>query len=219
MAGLRRCQRRGNRLQVTHLSHQDHIGVFPESRPQCLGVVLGITADLPLVDDGLLVSVQILDGIFQRDDVIRIIPVDDVHQGSQRGRLAASGGPGHENQPPPLLRQPLYLGRNVQAVRVRDRKRQTAHGRRVRSPLPENVHTKPTDARNGVGQVCLSGLSQLLPVCLVQNAKEQIAQLPGHQRFLRRRGKHTVNPVIGRASHTEMNVGSACGYRLFQNII
>ena len=69
VARLGRAQRRADRLLVAHLADQDHVGVLAQHAPERLGEGVRVEADLALVDDRLLVAVQILDRVLDRDDV------------------------------------------------------------------------------------------------------------------------------------------------------
>ena len=92
-------QRRLDRLRGTHLTDQDHIRIFPERRVESLLIILHIGADLPLVDDRALRRVDIFDGILQRNNMKRPLPVDLLQDRCQRRGFSASGLPGHKNDP------------------------------------------------------------------------------------------------------------------------
>ena len=70
VAGLRRGQRGVDRLQVAHLADEDHVGVLAQRALQRAGEGLGVRPDLALVDDALLVPVQELDRVLDREDVL-----------------------------------------------------------------------------------------------------------------------------------------------------
>ena len=53
--GLGRLDRGTDRLGVAHLTDQDHVGVLTEGGAQCHQEVLGVVADLALVDRGHLI--------------------------------------------------------------------------------------------------------------------------------------------------------------------
>ncbi len=70
VAGLGGEQRGLDRLVVAHLADQDDVGVLAQRRAQGGGEAAGVDVDLALVDDGLLVAVQELDGVLDGDDVL-----------------------------------------------------------------------------------------------------------------------------------------------------
>src|SRR5829696_1191105 len=76
VAGLGGRERGRDRLEVAHLAEEDHVGVLAEraAKRVCEGRRVG--ADLALVDDAVLVPVEELDRVLDRDDVIRPGPVD-----------------------------------------------------------------------------------------------------------------------------------------------
>jgi hypothetical protein len=82
---------------VTHLADQDHVRVLPEDAAQRLGERVRVEADLTLMYDRLLVPVEILDRVFDRDDVPRIAAVDVVDHRRERRRLPGARGAGHED--------------------------------------------------------------------------------------------------------------------------
>ena len=60
---------------------------------------MGVLVYLALIDQTLPVSVNELDRIFDRDDVILAVVVDMVDHRGKSGALARSGWPGHQDQP------------------------------------------------------------------------------------------------------------------------
>ncbi|QYU70180.1 TonB-dependent receptor [Leptolyngbya sp. 15MV] len=88
-----------DRLEVTHLAHEDHVWVLSEHSSQRLGEAWHIDVHLALVDDRLLVLVVILDRVFHRHDVAVVVLVDVVDHRRQRGGLARSGRPGDQEHP------------------------------------------------------------------------------------------------------------------------
>ena len=61
VAGLGGLERGLGRLGVAQLADQDRVGILAERAPERLAEVLGVEADLALVDDRLVVRVQDLD--------------------------------------------------------------------------------------------------------------------------------------------------------------
>ena len=96
VTGLGGAQGRGDGLLVAHLADQDHVRVLAQHPPQGLRERGRVEADLALVHDRLLVAVQVLDRVLDRDDVARR-SVDVVDHGGERGRLAGPGGAGDED--------------------------------------------------------------------------------------------------------------------------
>ena len=74
VTGLGERQRDRDALGVAHLAHEHDVGVFTQRRAQRPVERLGVDADLALVHDRPLVLVQVLDRVFDRDDVARPRP-------------------------------------------------------------------------------------------------------------------------------------------------
>ena len=70
VAGLGRGQRGRDRLEVAHLADEDHVGVLAQRGLQAEREALRVGAELALVDDALLVLVQELDRVLDREDVL-----------------------------------------------------------------------------------------------------------------------------------------------------
>ena len=157
MTGFRRCDGSGNGFQVSHLSYQDHIRVLTESGSQCLSIVCGIAADLPLVYHGFVMSVEVFNRILQSDDVVRIGPVDHMDQGSQCGGFTAAGRSCNQYQATFSAGHFHNLSGDSQILRLRNIERQASHNCCQCTSLLKNVHTKTAYPGNGVGKVCLSG--------------------------------------------------------------
>ena len=110
VAGFRGGQRRGNSLQVAHLSDQYDVGVLPEDVFQRAGERERVAPQLALVDDRLLMMVDVLYGVLDGDDVATLVRVDEIYHRGLRGRLAVTRGPGDEDQ---SLRPERQLGNDL----------------------------------------------------------------------------------------------------------
>ena len=66
-------------------------------RKACL-VVVGVEADLALVDHRLAVGEHVLDRILDRDDVALVVVVDELHHRGERRALSRAGRAGHEHE-------------------------------------------------------------------------------------------------------------------------
>ncbi len=137
--GLRGRQRGGDRLQVAHLAHQDHVRVLAQHAPQRLGEAERVLAHLPLVNDRLLAGVQELYRVLDGDDVDLALVVDDVNQGGLGGGLAVAGGPGDEDQPLGAQHQVAHLMGHAQLVQLRHEAGYHAERRRYVAALPVAV--------------------------------------------------------------------------------
>ena len=106
MSRLPRRQRNFHGLGIAHLADHDHIGRLPQRGAQRCRKIRRVDADLDLLDDALLVRVLVLDRILNRDDVLRIAPVDFVDERRHGRRLSSAGGAADEHEP---MMQPRHL--------------------------------------------------------------------------------------------------------------
>ena len=88
VAGLGRGQGRADRLHVAHLADEDHVGVLAQRGLQAEREGRRVRPQLALVDDALLVVVQELDRVLDREDVLVARLVDLVDDRGERRRLA-----------------------------------------------------------------------------------------------------------------------------------
>ena len=76
VAGLADGQRRLDGLEVAHLADEHDVRVLPQDVLEGRLEAIGVGADLALVDDGELVRMQVLDRVFDREDVESLLGVD-----------------------------------------------------------------------------------------------------------------------------------------------
>jgi hypothetical protein len=176
-AGLGRGQRGGDRLQVAHLADEDDVGVLSQGGAQAEGEVLGVGADLALVDDRALVLVQELDRVLDREDVVLMLAVDHVDHRRQRRALARAGRAGDEDESARFLGQlPQHL-RHAERVERRDVLRDEAEGGADRAALEEAVDAEAGDAGDRVGEVELLVVLEALALVVVEDAVDDLAGL------------------------------------------
>ena len=99
VSGLCGGERHPDRFEVTHFADQDDVGVLPQHVLERVLERLGVLADLTLVHQAHLVTVQELDGVLTRHDVLFALTVRQVEERRQRGRLARTGRTGDEHEP------------------------------------------------------------------------------------------------------------------------
>ena len=96
--GLGREQGEPDGRGVAEISGDDHVGVLGDRLLDPLRGRGDVRADLALGDEGLLVGIDRLDGILDRDDLAVDRLVQVVDQGREGGRLAGAGWAGHDGQ-------------------------------------------------------------------------------------------------------------------------
>jgi hypothetical protein len=87
-----------SRSRISPTSNEHDVGVLAQRRLERVGERQGVGAELALVDQRLLVLVDELDRILDRDDVRALCRVDVVDHRGERRRLARPGGPRHDDE-------------------------------------------------------------------------------------------------------------------------
>jgi hypothetical protein len=75
---------------------KNHFGSLAQRRPQSEGKAGRIAVQLTLMNDAVLVAVEKLDGILDREHVIKLLFVDLVDDGRQGRGFAGAGRSGHQ---------------------------------------------------------------------------------------------------------------------------
>ena len=125
--------------------------------------------------------VEVLDGVFQRQDMAPPVVVDFLYQRCQRRGLSASRGPGHQNQPALFLIEFNNTLREPQLLRFRHPGIHHTDGRSIRTALAVHVDSEPSQLRHAEGQVHLSVLFQRLQLLFIHDACEQPPGIIGHE--------------------------------------
>ena len=87
-----------DRLEVTHFTHEDNIGILAEGAADRLGKAGDIDVNFPLGDDAFFMGMIVLDRVLDGDDVGLSVLVDPVHHGGEGGGFSRSGGTGDQDQ-------------------------------------------------------------------------------------------------------------------------
>ena len=93
MAGTRKIDRGLHHLTISNLADQDDIRRLPHRTPQSPGIRFSAQADFTLIDDGLLIGVEKLDWVLDRECMIGFGIVNEVDHGRKRRGLAGPGRP------------------------------------------------------------------------------------------------------------------------------
>ena len=96
--GLGDLQRRFDGLEIAHLADEHDVGILAQRGAQRVREAVGVAVHLALVDQAVLVLVDVLDRILDREDVLVALGVDLVDHRRQRRRLAAAGRAGDEHE-------------------------------------------------------------------------------------------------------------------------
>ena len=157
VAGLGHGEGDLDRLDVTHLTDQENVGVLPQGRAECPVERGAVKPDLPLADGRQLVVMHILDRVLNREDVACTRLVDAVDDGSQRGRLSRAGRPGDQNESAGQIGQPFGHWRQVEFAEARNPGRDHPERQGCLASLGEGAATEagPVQPREGEVDVLL----------------------------------------------------------------
>lgn len=163
MAGVGRLHRGGEAHRIAHFAHHDDVGILPQHVFQAALETGSVEADLPLLDDRLVVLEHKLDGILQGDDVPFEVGVDVLEHRRERRGLAGTRGAGHEHDAAMRRRDVLEHRQQSQFLEAGDLGLHVAHGQGEGALLLENVGAESPDPRFQVAEVHLAILVQALP--------------------------------------------------------
>ena len=179
VSGLGRGEGDGDRLQVTHLTDEDDVRILTQGRTQSAREGLGVEADLTLIHESLVVMIQILDRVLERQHVAAPRLVDPLNDGSQGRRLAGAGWTGDQDQAG-LLRIQVDDGlRQSQGFRLRNRGTHDSQGSRVGTSLLVGIDTKAPDGRNTEREIDLTGCLEPAALLLVHDAEQEVFRILG----------------------------------------
>jgi hypothetical protein len=98
VTGFRSSERELDGLEVAHFSHHDDIGVFTQRTAQCLGKGLRVRVDFALIHVAALGVEHVFDRIFQGENVVFAVAIDEINQSRQSRRFSGSHRARDENQ-------------------------------------------------------------------------------------------------------------------------
>jgi hypothetical protein len=143
VAGFACRQRDAHGVRIAHFTYDDEIRRLSDSRSQGGRKIWGIDPDFDLFDDAPPVGMLIFDRVFNRDDVLRIPPVDHIDQRGHSGRLPRSCGTTDENQSVLEVRQRLNPRWQIQFAELRGVQRECANACRRAAALSMQVDSEP----------------------------------------------------------------------------
>ena len=220
MAGLGRGDRGLDRLVVAHLADQDDVGVLAQGGAQGGGEGARVDLDLALVDDRLLVAVQELDGVLDGDDVLAALRVDVVDHRGEGGGLARAGGPRAQDQPALLLGDLLEHHREAQLADGHDLDGDDAEHEAHRAALLEDVAAEAAEAGDGVGDVDLEVLLELLLLAVAHDGERHGDGVLLHEALgLHQRDELAVDAQDGVRPDLQVEVGGLALRRHLQEIV
>ena len=207
VAGLGGGQGRRHRLEVAHLAYEDHVRVLAEGGLEPLGEGGRVGSELALVDDALLVAVQELDRVLDREDVLVALLVDPVDHRGERRRLTGPGRPGNEHEAARLVREVEQHRRQAELLELGDIRRNRPHDRANRRPLEERVHAEAGLVRDCVREVDLPVGLEPLALLVVEDRVDDLARVLRRERRVVERAQPPAFAHHGRRTGGEVEVG------------
>ena len=147
-----------------HFANQDDIGVFTEDGLQTIGVGTGILSHFALVDDALVGSVDVFDGVFQGDDVLRLGMIDLIQQAGQGGGLTGTGFAGDQDDALVKLGEVGNLVGKTQLFKAGDVVVEDTDGCGNKTLLTEQIDTAAGAIGEADCQILLANVKDLLIV-------------------------------------------------------
>jgi hypothetical protein len=216
MARLGHRQRSADRLQISDLAYTDDVRILSKHLADGRRERRGVAADLTLVHDGELVTVQILDRVLDRDDMHVLVIVDVGDHRGHRGRLAGPRGTTHEHEAVHLLTEVLHDERNAKVLHGRDLPWEMSDGGGHTSPLEIDIESEspqPFGAYRGIETLLRLQLGYPF---LIDHRVGELATLEGIQRRPVTRDEGPVDPELRWHARGDVKVGRSPLNHLFQ---
>ena len=207
MSGFRNRDGGGDCQEVAHLADEQHVRRLPKGRPQGVGEGRDIRADLALLDNTSLVSIDVLDRILDSDHVAGPGGEDVVDHGGQGRRLARAGRPGDEDEPLIQAGEPANNHRNAQLIEGRNLVGDQPEGEPDRSSLLEGVDPESRLALPVEGEIQVAALLKPSPAFRGQDLVSDQFDLLRAKGILCNRNEYAVLAHGGRRACREDQVG------------
>src|SRR5262249_26232366 len=120
VAGFGRVDGRQKRFFVTHFADEHHVGVFTHGVLHTDLEVNHIKPDLALVDKALIFGEDEFDRVFERQDVLAVLMVDQVEHRRDGRALAGTGDAGKQHHALIVMAKLFDRGRQKEALEVGD---------------------------------------------------------------------------------------------------
>ena len=166
-------------------------------------------ADLPLVDQAILVRVDILEGVLERDDVVIPRLVQVVHHGRERRRLPGVRRAGHQDQAVLPGQQLLEGFGEPQSVERRNLVGNDPEGTGQPDVFFIDVDPEPRHLGQFVHEIDFSGIFQFPDLGVRQHLGKKDLHLLGSEDPVLRRLQDPVHPKKRRIPVPEVQVGRA----------
>ena len=207
-------------LEVTHFSYEYDIRVLTEggTDSECEGGY--VSADLTLVYHAALVSVQILDRVFDSDYMSRLMQIYVVDHSRKRCRLTGTGRTGYEHESTGTHNELSEYGRQVEVGKGRDIVSQQSDSDSRKASLTVYVYTVTEAAGGNVSKVGVDMVTYLLHLALVGHLTADTLDINFSRiRIGRELSEVTSLSYDGGDTYGKMQVGAAESTRLVKNFV
>jgi hypothetical protein len=180
MTRLSGVNRRHERLLVTHFADQHDIGILPHRVLHPHGEIDDVLAHLALVDQTLVLGVDELDRILQRQDVLAVVRIDPVEHRRNRGRLARASHTCQQDHSLVVLAEVFHDRRQMQPGKVGNPVADASSHQTDLAHLGQHVDTEPPHLAvviDRIGKVGAALLVKDRSMPLVHHRKQQPTHL------------------------------------------
>ena len=160
MSGFRCRNSCGYGLNVPHFAQHNDVRCLAQGRAQCPRKAGRVSGNLTLAYDALLVRMQVLNRVFDRNNVAAPGGVDLVNQARQRGTFTAAGRSGYQDHAAAEFRKAQDDIRNIALPGIRNTKGHNAACHRQRAALAVGVAAEPTQVTHGKGEIIVPHILQ-----------------------------------------------------------
>ena len=149
MTCFRRRNGSGYGFYIPHFAEHNHVRCLAQGRTQCTGKARCVSGNFPLTDNALLVRMQILDGVFNGNNMAAAGCVNLVYQAGQRGTFTVAGRSRYKNHAAPQISKPHNHIRNIIGFRIRNAERDNTAGHRKGAPLTIRIAAETAQVTYG----------------------------------------------------------------------
>ncbi len=167
----------------------------------------GVAPDLALVDQRAFRIVQELDRVLDRQNMPAVGRVDMADQGGKRGRFAAAGRPGDQDQAFGQARIPRQHPGGAELLQRRHLGRDDPEHRRRAGAIGEAVEAEAGARGVRDGDVDLEVGGERGPLRLIEHGVQQAVDLGARKRRRVERPDLAIDPQHGRVAAGQMQVG------------
>jgi hypothetical protein len=170
-----------NRLEIPHLANEHDVRILAEGGTQCVRKTVRIRVNFTLIDQTVLVRMDVLDRVLDRQNVVLTLGIDLVdHRGECRG-LAAAGRAGDQHEAARALGQHGQHRRQPELAERPDLFRDEPVDCGNSAPLVEDVAPESCQAADTEREIELQGFFEALLLCIGENAVDQLLGLGRRQ--------------------------------------